>query len=59
MKSIFDSSFKYKPSFKTDVRGTFLRVRQEQQAEIRHEQRAAQVKHQQQAGADTSDTVTY
>jgi hypothetical protein len=35
MKSIFDSSFKYKPSFDTDLRQTFFRVRQEQQAQIR------------------------
>jgi ribosome assembly protein YihI (activator of Der GTPase) len=58
MKSIFDSSFKYRPSFKTDVRETFLRLRQEQQAESRHEQRAAQIR-QQQAGARTSGTVSY
>ena len=30
MKSIFDSSFKYTPSFDTDVRKTFERVRREQ-----------------------------
>lgn len=27
MKSVFDSSFKYRPSFETDVRKTFQRVR--------------------------------
>ena len=27
MKSVFDSSFKYTPSFDTDVRKTFQRVR--------------------------------
>ena len=27
MKSVFDSSFKYTPSFETDVRKTFQRVR--------------------------------
>ena len=42
MKSIFDSSFKYRPSFKTDVRETFLRVRQELEAQIRQEQEAQQ-----------------
>jgi hypothetical protein len=30
MKSVFDSSFKYTPSFATDVRKTFERVRREQ-----------------------------
>ena len=30
MKSVFDSSFKYTPSFDTDVRKTFERVRREQ-----------------------------
>lgn len=30
MKSVFDSSFKYTPSFDTDVRKTFERVRHEQ-----------------------------
>lgn len=30
MKSILDSSFKYTPSFDTDVRKTFERVRREQ-----------------------------
>jgi hypothetical protein len=58
MKSIFDSSFRYRPSFRTDVRETFLRIREEQQAELRHEQRAAQIRHQQQAGADTSHNVS-
>lgn len=42
MKSIFDSSFKYRPSFKTDVRETFLRVRQELETQIRQEQEAQQ-----------------
>ena len=35
MKSIFDSSFKYKPSFETDVRKTFEKIRREQLAERR------------------------
>lgn len=30
MKSVFDSSFRYTPSFDTDVRETFERVRREQ-----------------------------
>ena len=32
MKSVFDASFRYKPSFETDVRKTFDRIRREQQA---------------------------
>ena len=35
MKTIFDSSFKYRPSFDTDVRKTFCRIRREQQVQIR------------------------
>jgi hypothetical protein len=31
MKSILDSSFKYTPSFRTDVRKTFDRIRQERE----------------------------
>ena len=30
MKSVFDSSFKYTPSFETNVRKTFQRVRRQQ-----------------------------
>jgi hypothetical protein len=30
MKSIFDSSFRYTPSFSTDLKKTFARVRNEQ-----------------------------
>ena len=30
MKFIFDASFRYKPSFDTDVRKTFERIRKEQ-----------------------------
>ncbi len=30
MKSVFESSFKYTPSFDTDIRKTFERVRREQ-----------------------------
>jgi hypothetical protein len=33
MKHILDSSFRYKPSFDTDVRKTFDRVRRQQQAQ--------------------------
>lgn len=32
MKTILDSSFRYRPSFDTDVRKTFERVRREQKA---------------------------
>ena len=32
MKSIFDSSFEYTPSYETDLRKTFARIRREQQA---------------------------
>ena len=38
MKSIFDSSFKYTPSFQTDVQKTFDRIRREQRAQIRQEE---------------------
>ncbi|HZO00142.1 MAG TPA: hypothetical protein VFB93_02995 [Burkholderiales bacterium] len=31
MKSVFDSSFKYTPSFETDVRKTFNRIRRRQE----------------------------
>lgn len=33
MKHILDSSFRYKPSFDTDVRKTFERIRKQQQAQ--------------------------
>jgi hypothetical protein len=33
MKHILDSSFRYKPSFDTDVRKTFDRVRRQQHAQ--------------------------
>jgi hypothetical protein len=35
MKHILDSSFRYKPSFDTDVRKTFERIRKQQQAQAR------------------------
>lgn len=37
MKSVFDPQFKYRPSFETDVRKTFEKIRREQQAERRKE----------------------
>ena len=41
MKSVFDPSFKYRPSFETDVRKTFEKLRREQQADRRKEAVAA------------------
>jgi hypothetical protein len=35
MKHILDSSFRYKPSFDTDVRKTFEKVRRQQQSQER------------------------
>lgn len=35
MKSVFDASFRYQPSFGTDVRKTFERIRRAQQAQSR------------------------
>lgn len=40
MKSIFDSSFKYTPSFETDVQKTFDRIRRELQTQVRQEDQA-------------------
>ncbi|HYD56127.1 MAG TPA: hypothetical protein VEB41_04390 [Burkholderiales bacterium] len=40
MKHILDSSFRYKPSFDTDVRKTFERVRRQQQVQTREQARA-------------------
>jgi hypothetical protein len=37
MKHILDASFRYKPSFDTDVRKTFERVRRQQQEKARSE----------------------
>lgn len=34
MKSIFDNSFRYKPSFETDVKKTFDRIRRELAAKL-------------------------
>jgi hypothetical protein len=39
VKSVLDSPFEYTPSSQTDVRKTFGRIRREQQAKIRQEQR--------------------
>lgn len=41
MKTVFDPSFKYKPSIETDVRKTFERIRREQQARRNREAPAA------------------
>ena len=40
MKHILDSSFRYKPSFDTDVRKTFEKVRRQQQLQERDQARA-------------------
>lgn len=37
MKHILDSSFRYKPSFDTDVRKTFERIRKQQQTQAREQ----------------------
>lgn len=34
MKHIFDATFRYKPSFDTDIRGTFERIRRQQAQRI-------------------------
>jgi len=40
MKHILDSSFRYKPSFDTDVRKTFERVRKQQQPKAKEPAKA-------------------
>ena len=35
MKHILDSDFRYRPSFDTDVRKTFEKVRRQQQVQVR------------------------
>ena len=40
MKHILDSSFRYKPSFDTDVRKTFEKVRRQQQLQERDQAKA-------------------
>jgi hypothetical protein len=45
MKHILDSSFQYKPSFATDLRKTFERVRKQQRTEQRgHTKMATEIK---------------
>ena len=39
MKHILDSAFQYRPSFDTDVRKTFEKVRRQQQARDREQTR--------------------
>ena len=39
MKHILDSAFQYRPSFDTDVRKTFEKVRRQQQARDREQSR--------------------
>ena len=41
MKHILDSSFQYKPSFATDLRKTFERVRKQQRSETRTQAKPA------------------
>jgi hypothetical protein len=42
VKHILDSTFRYKPSFDTDVRKTFERVRKQQQEQARNKSKASQ-----------------
>lgn len=58
MKSIFDSSFTYRPSFDTNVRETIRRVRREQQAQIRGGEQV-ETPQDQQASGDSSDAASY
>lgn len=44
MKHILDSSFRYKPSFDTDVRKTFERIRRQQQVRVQEQSRAEEVR---------------
>ena len=41
MKHILDSDFRYRPSFDTDVRKTFEKVRRQQQLRNREETKSA------------------
>ena len=41
MKHILDAKFQYKPSFATDLRKTFERVRREQRSEEREQEKPA------------------
>jgi hypothetical protein len=40
MKHILDSSFRYRPSFDTDVRKTFEKIRRQQQTTLDHRVKA-------------------
>jgi hypothetical protein len=44
MKHILDSSFRYKPSFDTDVRKTFERVRRQQQPKAKEPSKGGEVR---------------
>lgn len=44
MKHILDSSFRYRPSFDTDVRRTFERVRRQQLPKVREAGKGADVR---------------
>ena len=44
MKHILDSTFRYKPSFDTDVRKTFERVRRQQQPKARDSGKGSDVR---------------
>ena len=44
MKHILDSSFRYKPSFDTDVRKTFERVRRQQQPKAKEPATGSEVR---------------
>jgi hypothetical protein len=41
MKHILDSDFRYRPSFDTDVRKTFEKIRRQQQTRDREQPKAA------------------
>ena len=43
MKHILDSDFRYRPSFDTDVRKTFEKIRSQQQVRDREQPKAAVV----------------
>ena len=43
MKHILDSDFRYRPSFDTDVRKTFDKIRRQQQVRDREEPKTAAV----------------
>ena len=50
MKHILDSSFRYKPSFDTDVRKTFEKIRRQQQSQEREHANASDAKARAEAG---------